>query len=218
MIHSFQATGYPIVSQLNKCLKFKSIRGIKMTVKKNPKTSWTFLHLFSCDTICRILGTECILKILKIIALVLKTGLLGGILYFIIVNNELPVSACFIRLLEGKGFNGTQQFLNSFQYTFWLIEVLNTAVNIIFLLIVLKWKPQSNSYFSIPKRLKLVFLALQELFKFKNGNIFGPVERTDASKFQIFEIQVFVFNYRQISIRQMFENPEFLRFKVEWTF
>ena len=38
MIHSFQATGYPIVSKLNKCLKFKSIRGIKMTVfyTKNP--------------------------------------------------------------------------------------------------------------------------------------------------------------------------------------
>ena len=39
MIHSYQATGYPIVSQLNKCVKFKSIQGIKMTVfyTKNPK-------------------------------------------------------------------------------------------------------------------------------------------------------------------------------------
>ena len=32
MMHSFQATGYPVVSKLNKCLKFTSIRGIKMTV------------------------------------------------------------------------------------------------------------------------------------------------------------------------------------------
>ena len=32
MMHSFQATGYPIVSQLNNCLKFKSIPGIKVTV------------------------------------------------------------------------------------------------------------------------------------------------------------------------------------------
>ena len=46
------------------------------------------------------------------------------------------------------------------------------------------------------------------------GTFLGhPVERTDASKFQIFEIQVFVFNYRRISTRGMFENPGFLRFK-----
>ena len=60
MIHSFQATGYHTVSQLNKCLKFKSIPGIKMTVfyaKKTPK-SHGFLHLFSCDTIYRILGVS----------------------------------------------------------------------------------------------------------------------------------------------------------------
>ena len=29
-----------------------------------------------------------------------------------IVNNELPVAACVKRLLDGKGFNGTQEFLN----------------------------------------------------------------------------------------------------------
>ena len=39
------------------------------------------------------------------------------------------------------------------------------------------------------------------------------IEKADASKFQIFEIQVFVFNYRRISISQMFENLGFLRFK-----
>ena len=51
MIHSFQATGYPIASQLNKCVKFKSIRGIKMTVFYTKKTKMLciFLHLFSCD-------------------------------------------------------------------------------------------------------------------------------------------------------------------------
>ena len=32
IMHSFQATVYPTVSQLNKCLKFKSDWGIKMTV------------------------------------------------------------------------------------------------------------------------------------------------------------------------------------------
>ena len=45
MIHSFQATGYLIVSQLNKCLKFRSTRGIKMTIfytKKTPETTWSF--------------------------------------------------------------------------------------------------------------------------------------------------------------------------------
>ena len=36
------------------------------------------------------------------------------------INNEFPVPAWFRRLLEGKGFNGTQQFLNSLQYTVWL--------------------------------------------------------------------------------------------------
>ena len=39
-----------------------------------------------------------------------------------------------------------------------------------------------------------------ELFKCKSENIFmgHPVEKTDDSKFQIFEIQVFVFKYRKI--------------------
>ena len=34
----------------------------------------------------------------------------------------------------------------------------------------------------------------------------------NASKFQMFEIQVFIFNYRRISINQISENPGFLRF------
>ena len=41
------------------------------------------------------------------------------------------------------------------------------------------------------------------------------IEKADASKFQIFDIQVFAFNYRRISINQMFENLGFLRFKEE---
>ena len=44
------------------------------------------------------------------------------------------------------------------------------------------------------------------------------MEKADASKFQVFEIQVFVFNYRRISRSQIFENLGFLRFKEEWTY
>ena len=45
------------------------------------------------------------------------------------------------------------------------------------------------------------------------------IEKADASKFQTFEIKVFVFNYRQISIRQMFENLGYFKiFKGEWTY
>ena len=57
--------------------------------------------------------------------------------------------------------------------------------------------------------------TFQELIKFKSGNLFlgHPAEKTDASKFQFFEIQVLVFNYRRISISQMFENLGFVRLK-----
>ena len=44
------------------------------------------------------------------------------------------------------------------------------------------------------------------------------IEKADASTFQSFEIQAFVFNYRRISISQMFENLGFFRFKEEWTY
>ena len=48
MIHSCQATGFPIVSQLNKCLKFKSISGIKMTVfYTKKKKNRNAMDLFS---------------------------------------------------------------------------------------------------------------------------------------------------------------------------
>ena len=46
------------------------------------------------------------------------------------------------------------------------------------------------------------------------GTFLGHLlERMNASKFQIFEIQVFVFNYSQISISQVSKNLGFLRFK-----
>ena len=45
-----------------------------------------------------------------------------------------------------------------------------------------------------------------------------PLERMNASKFQIFEIQVFIFNYRQILISQISENLGVLRFKGELTY
>ena len=41
-------------------------------------------------------------------------------------------------------------------------------------------------------------LTVQELLtcKFESGNLFGtPLKRMNASEFQIFEIQVFIFNY-----------------------
>ena len=42
-----------------------------------------------------------------------------------------------------------------------------------------------------------------------------PLERLNASKFQIFEIQAFIFNSRQISISQISENLGLLRVKGE---
>ena len=59
-------------------------------------------------------------------------------------------------------------------------------------------------------------LTVQELLtcKFESGNLFGtPLKRMNASEFQIFEIQVFIFNYSRISISQISENLGFLRFK-----
>ena len=59
-------------------------------------------------------------------------------------------------------------------------------------------------------------LTVQELLtcKFESGNLFEtPLERMNASKFRIFEIQVFIFNYSRISISQISENLGFLRFK-----
>ena len=58
-------------------------------------------------------------------------------------------------------------------------------------------------------------LTVQKLLKFESGNLFGtPLERMNASKFQIFEIQVFIFNYNRISVSQISENlGGFLRFK-----
>ena len=46
-----------IVSQLSKCLKFKSIRGDKndcILYKISPKNVTNFRHLLSCDTIDKI--------------------------------------------------------------------------------------------------------------------------------------------------------------------
>ena len=58
-------------------------------------------------------------------------------------------------------------------------------------------------------------LTVQELHKFLKWKPFlgHPLERMNASKFQIFEIQVFIFNHSRISISQISENLGFLRFK-----
>ena len=57
-------------------------------------------------------------------------------------------------------------------------------------------------------------LTVQELFMFESGNLLGhPLEKMNASKFQIFEIQVFIFNYNRISISQTSENIGFSRFR-----
>ena len=53
-------------------------------------------------------------------------------------------------------------------------------------------------------------LTVQELLKFESGNLLGhPLDRMNASKFQIFEIQVFIFNYSRISISRISENLGF---------
>ena len=65
-------------------------------------------------------------------------------------------------------------------------------------------------------RSKLVLLARQfkNYSSLKVGTFFGhSLERMNASKFQIFEIQVFIFSYSRISIGQISENLGFLRFK-----
>ena len=42
-------------------------------------------------------------------------------------------------------------------------------------------------------------LTVQELLKSESGKLFGtPLERMNALKFQIFEIQVFIFKYSRI--------------------
>ena len=54
-------------------------------------------------------------------------------------------------------------------------------------------------------------LTVQELLKFERGNLFGtPLERMIASECQIFEIQVFIFNYSRISISQIYENLDLM--------
>ena len=59
-------------------------------------------------------------------------------------------------------------------------------------------------------------LTVQELLKSESGNLFGtPLEIMNPSKFQIFEIQVFIFKYSGILISQIYENLGFLRFKLD---
>ena len=51
----------PVVSQLDKCLKFKSILGTKMTVpytKSTPRNAINFRNLSSCGTIIIFLMTS----------------------------------------------------------------------------------------------------------------------------------------------------------------
>ena len=88
--------------------------------------------------------------------------------------------------------------------------------------ISLKQEASVKLIFQYSKNIKtgLFGTTFQELIKFKSGNLFlgHPAEKTDASKFQFFEIQVLVFNYRRISISQTFENLGFVRLKGEWTY
>ena len=67
-----------------------------------------FRHLFSCDAI----GYWVYHEDFKNHCTGVKHLSLVIFLSRYIINNEFPVSACFKRLLEGKGFNGTQQFQN----------------------------------------------------------------------------------------------------------
>ena len=87
------------------------------------------------------------------------------------------------------------------------------------MLIILRQEASVKLIFQHSKKIKtgLFGSTFQELFKFKKWEPFlgHLVERTDASKFQIFKIQI---NKWQLSIKQMFENPRFLRFKGEWTY
>ena len=94
-------------------------------------------------------------------------------------------------------------------------------VNVSFLLIILRQEASVKLIFQHSKRSKLVLLARQfkNYSRFKVGTVFGdPLQRMNASKFQIFEIQVFIFNCSRISISQIFENIGFLRFKGESTY
>ena len=90
-----------------------------------------------------------------------------------------------------------------------------------FLLIILRQEASVKLIFQHSKKIETGPLGstVQNFSSSKVGTFLGhPLERINASKVQIFEIQVFIFNYRRISISQISENLGFLRFKGELTY